>query len=132
MRAPALLAARTFYEKGKSDAAKASLAWVVEKTGDDGLRAVARLRLAALALEAKAYDEALSYLASGIPASFAGLAHDRRGDIYLAQGKPAEARAEYRKAYDVIEESVEYRRLVEIKLNALGVDVSGSSVEVKK
>ncbi len=128
----ALLAARTFYEKGKADAAKASLAWVVEKTGDDGLRAVARLRLAALALEAKAYDEALSYLASGIPASFAGLAHDRRGDIYLAQGKPAEARAEYRKAYDAIEESVEYRRLVEIKLNALGVDVSGSSVEVKK
>lgn len=127
-----LLAARAFYDKGKSDSAKAALTWVAEKAGDDGLRAVARLRLAALALEAKAYDEALSHLAASLPASFTGLAHDRRGDIYLAQGKSAEARDQYRKAYDSMEDSLEYRRLVEVKLNALGVDVSAAAGEVKK
>lgn len=128
----ALLAARAYYDKGKGDAAKATLSWVVEKAGDDGLRAAARLRLAALSLEAKAYDEALSQLAASMPASFTALAHDRRGDVYLAQGKAAEARAEYRKAYDGMDESVEYRRLVEVKLNALGVDVSPTPAEVKK
>ncbi len=126
-----LLAARAFYDKGRSDSAKAALTWVAEKAADEGLRAVARLRLAALALDAKAYDEALSHLAASMPASFAGLAHDRRGDIYLAQGKPAEARDQYRKAYDSMTDSLEYRRLVEVKLNALGVDVSGAA-EVKK
>jgi predicted negative regulator of RcsB-dependent stress response len=126
-----LLAARAFYDKGRSDSAKAALTWVAEKAADEGLRAVARLRLAALALDAKAYDEALSHLAASMPASFAGLAHDRRGDIYLAQGKPAEARDQYRKAYDSMADSLEYRRLVEVKLNALGVDVSGAA-EVKK
>ncbi len=128
----ALLAARAYYDKGKGDEAKAALKWVVEKASDEGLRATARLRLAALAIETKAYDEALSQLAASMPTSFAALAHDRRGDVYLAQGKPAEARAEYRKAYDGMEDSVEYRRLVEVKLNALGVDVSPTPAEVKK
>lgn len=83
-------------------------------------------------MEAKAYDEALAYLAKEIPPAFAALGHDRRGDIYLAQGKPAEAREAYRKAYEGLEESVEYKKLVEIKLNALGLDVSKPAVEAKK
>jgi hypothetical protein len=40
----------------------------------------------------------------------------------LLQGKKAEARAEYEKAYKTLDERAEYRRLVEVKLNALGVD----------
>lgn len=128
----AMLAARAYYDKGKSDAAKSALIWVVEKASDDGLRAVARLRLAALALESKAHDEALAYLDKDIPTAFAALAQDRRGDIYLAQGKSAQAREEYRKAFEGLEESVEYRRLVEIKLNAMGLDVSKPDAEAKK
>lgn len=129
----ALLAARVFYDKDKADRAKAALAWVVDKAGDEGLRAVARLRLAGIALEAKAYDEALSQLSAKLPAEFAALADDRRGDVYLAQGKKAEAQAEYRKAYAAMDERAEYRRLVEVKLNALGVDVSApAAAEVKK
>jgi predicted negative regulator of RcsB-dependent stress response len=129
----ALLAARTYYEKGKTDQAKAALAWVVEKAGDEGLQAVARLRLAGIALEAKAYDDALAQLAAKMPAEFSALADDRRGDVYLAQGKKPQALAEYRKAYAAMDERAEYRRLVEVKLNALGVDVSpGIVAEAKK
>ncbi len=129
----ALLSARVFYDKDKADRAKATLAWVADKAGDEGLRAVARLRLAGIALEAKAYDEALAQLGAKMPSEFVALADDRRGDVYLVQGKKAEAQAEYRKAYAAMDERAEYRRLVEVKLNALGIDVSApAAAEVKK
>jgi predicted negative regulator of RcsB-dependent stress response len=127
----ALLAARIYYEKDKADSAKAALSWVVEKSADDGLQAVARLRLAGIALEAKAYDEALAQLAAKMPAAFAALADDRRGDVLLAQGKNAEAKAQYTKAYAAMDERAQYRGLLEVKLNALGVDVTPAA-EIKK
>jgi predicted negative regulator of RcsB-dependent stress response len=120
----ALLAARIYYEKDKADSAKAALAWVVEKSADEGLQAIARLRLAGIALEAKAYDEALAQLAAKMPTAFAALADDRRGDVLLAQGKNAEAKVQYGKAHAAMDERAEYRQLLEVKLNALGVDVT--------
>lgn len=115
-----LLAARIQFDKGQADAAKATLAWVAENAVEDEMRTVARLRLAALQAEAKQYDEALQTLAAAKAAGFEGLVDDRRGDILLAQGKAAEARAAYEAAYKSIGERVDYRRLVEAKLTALG------------
>lgn len=117
-----LLAAKTLYEQGKPDAAKAALTWVAEKAPDEGYQALARLRLAGLLLEAKAPDEALKQLSANFPAEFMPLVADRKGDVYSIQGKKAEAIAEYTKAYGGLEERNEYRRMVEIKLNAVGVD----------
>ena len=117
-----LLAAKVFVEKGKTDAARAALSWVADKSGDEGYQALAHLRLAGVLIESKAYDEALKQLAVGFPSEFEALAADRRGDIYMLQGKKAEAKSEYSKAYRGFDERSEYRRLVEIKLNALGVD----------
>jgi predicted negative regulator of RcsB-dependent stress response len=118
----ALLAAKTFYDKGNADASRAALAWVVDKSPDAGYQAVARLRLAGVLLEAKSYDEALKQLDASFPREFDALVADRKGDIHLLQGKKAEARADYQKAYKGFEERSEYRRLIEVKLNALGVD----------
>ena len=117
-----LLAAKTYFEKGNVDAAKASLKWVADKANDAGFQSVAKLRLAGILMETKAYDEALTVLTGSFPKDFAPLASDRRGDVLLLQGKKAEARAEYEKAYKGLDERTEYRRLVEVKLNALGVD----------
>lgn len=117
-----LLAARALAEKGKTDEAKAALIWVVDKAGDEGYQAVARLRLAALLVEGKAYDEALKQLDGVTQKEFLALAADRRGDIHAMQGDPAKAKEAYRVAYDGLQDSREYRRLVEVKLNALGVD----------
>ena len=129
----ALLAAKSYFEAGKSDAAKAALAWVIEKSGDEGYRAVARLRLAALLLEAKEYDEGLKQLAAPMPGEFGALAADRRGDILVLQGKTDLARAEYEQAFKGLDDQGEYRRLVEVKLNALGVNPrAADAVEVKK
>jgi predicted negative regulator of RcsB-dependent stress response len=118
----ALLAAKTFEEKGKLDDAKAALAWVADKSSDEGYQAVARLRLAGILVQAKAYDDALKQLSGPFPREFEALADDRRGDIYKLQGKRAEAVAEYTKAYKGLDENTEYRRLVEVKLTSLGVD----------
>jgi predicted negative regulator of RcsB-dependent stress response len=117
-----LLAARAMVEKGNTDAAKAALAWVAEKSSDEGYQSLARLRLAAILLEARNYDEAQKQLSADFPREFEGLAADRRGDVYSAQGKKAEAKAEYTRAYRAMDERAEYRRLVEVKLSALGVD----------
>ena len=118
----ALLEARVLDEKSKPEAAIASLRWLMDNGADDGYKAVARLRLAALLLETKAYDDALKALSGNVPASFEALVADRKGDVLLAQGKRAEARAEFTRAHDRVEPGSELRQLIEIKLNALGVD----------
>jgi predicted negative regulator of RcsB-dependent stress response len=117
-----LLAAKVLVTKGKTDEARNALAWVADKASDEGYQAVARLRLASVLLEAKAYDEALKQLSAEFPKEFDALVADRRGDVYNLQGKKAEAKAEYSKAYKAFDEHGEYRRLVEVKLSALGVD----------
>jgi predicted negative regulator of RcsB-dependent stress response len=119
----ALLAARALAEKGKPDAARAALQWVASDASDEGYQAIARLRLAAMLVETKAYDEALKVLAADMPRQFEALAADRRGDIYNLQNKKAEAKAEYTKAWQGFAADTDYRALVEVKLTALGVDV---------
>jgi predicted negative regulator of RcsB-dependent stress response len=118
----ALLAAKTFYDKGQIDQAKAALVWVSEQSGDDAYKAVAKLRLAGIALDAKAYDDALKLLGGTFPKEYAALVADRKGDVLMAQSKRSEAKAEYEAAYKTMDERSEYRRLVEVKLNSLGVD----------
>ena len=115
-----LLAARVQFDKGQADAARASLAWVADNAGQDEYRSVARLRLAGLQLDAKQYDAALKTLDANTAAPFAGLVADRRGDVLLAQGKTAEARSAYQVAWKAMSDKIDYRRLVEAKLTALG------------
>ncbi len=117
-----LLVARLNYDAGKVDAAKTALAWVVDKSSDESYQAIARLRLAGILADAKSYPEAMAQLAGPFPAEFAGLVADRKGDILTLQGKPLDAKIQYQNAYKAFDERTEYRRLVEIKLNALGVD----------
>jgi predicted negative regulator of RcsB-dependent stress response len=117
-----LLAAKTYFDKGNLDASRAALTWVVGHANDEAYQAIAKLRLAALLLQNKAYAEATQAVSGSFPKEFAPLAADRLGDILAAQGKTAEAKAEYQKAYKGLDEKAEYRRLVEVKLNALGVD----------
>ena len=117
-----LLAAKVFYEKGDLDASKKALATVAEKSSDVGYQAIAKLRLASAQIEGKNYDDALKQLTGTFPKDFEPLAADRRGDVLALQGKSAEAKAEYVKAYKDLDERSGYRRLVEVKLNALGGD----------
>jgi predicted negative regulator of RcsB-dependent stress response len=120
----ALLAAQSLFEAGKVEAATAALSWVADGSSDEAYQAVARLRLAAVRMESKQYDEALKLLQAPAPEAYAGLVADRRGDVFMVQGKTEEAKAEYRKAWDSLSPRTEYRQLVQVKLASLGVDVA--------
>ena len=117
-----LLAASALHGAGKSDEARQALAWVIEQSSDSALIAVARLRLAGLELEAKDYERALKTLDFKASPEFAPLLADRRGDVLQAQGQSDAARSAYRSAWDGLSEAPEYRRIVQAKLNALGLD----------
>ena len=91
----ALLAARTQVDAGDARNSRVQLAWAAENAKDMGLRELARLRLAAVLLDDKAYDEALKQLATEPAAPFAPRFAELRGDVFAAQGKNAEARDAY-------------------------------------
>ncbi len=117
-----LLAGKSLFELGKTDAAKKALSIVAEQAKDDGYQALAKLRLSGISIEGKNYDDALKQLSGAFPTEFAALIDDRRGDVYALQGKSAQAKAEYVKAYKGLDDKTAYRRLVEVKINALGGD----------
>ena len=133
----ALTAAKVMIESGEAKTAKVQLLWVVEH-GKDELRDLARLRLAAVLLDEKAYDEALKQLDGSVSPSFEARFQDYRGDVFAAQGKKAEALAAYQNALAKLAEADKtgkandlsqgwktqsdavYRELVQQKLDALG------------
>jgi predicted negative regulator of RcsB-dependent stress response len=127
-----LVAARVAAEKGQYDAARASLGWVAESGGEAEYRALARLRLAGLLLDLKRYEDALKQLDGLDGAEFVALANDRRGDIFLAQGKSEDAKVAYQKAWATMDPKLDYRRLVEAKLNVLGVQPAASGAAAAK
>ena len=116
----AMVAAKVYVEAGDLKSAKAPLQWAVEHAVDDEFRHVARIRLAGILLDEKAYDEAFKLVSLEPPERFAGLYADRRGDILVAQNKLAEARTAYRLALDKLEGTSPLKRLVQVKFDALG------------
>ena len=118
----ALALARQASDKGELDMAKSALQWVVDKSGDEGYLAIARLRLANIYFDAKDYAKAMTLLDGVADEAFAALVADRKGDILAAQDKRSEAKAAYLVAYQKLEERAQYRRVIQVKLNALGVD----------
>jgi predicted negative regulator of RcsB-dependent stress response len=122
----ALLAAKSFQDKDKIDQAKAALNWVSENASDESYAHMARLRLVALLLQDKSYEEAIKLLAKPVVLALTPLAADLRGDVLQSLGKTQEAVAAYSESWQKMDETNEYRRLVEAKLNALGVDPKSS------
>ncbi len=119
----ALLAARIYADKNQLPEVEKSLQWVISQDRDPGFVALARLRLSALEIERKNLEKANS-LIQGItaPAGFQPLFDDRLGDIAVLQKKNEDAKNHFVKAWKGMDETNEYRRLIEIKLAALGVN----------
>lgn len=115
----AMGAAKTAFDANDLKTAKVQLQWVIEH-GDDAYQALARLRLAGVLLDEKAYDEALKLVAAVKSAQYAGLAADRKGDILAAQNKLADARTAYLAALNAMDKRDPGRQLVAFKLEAIG------------
>ncbi len=100
--------------------AQAQLEWAASISKEPAVKDLAHLRLAGVLLDQKQYDAALKTLASTHSDAFAPRFDDLRGDVLLAQGKQADARAAYQAALGKMKEDNAYRNIVELKLDALG------------
>jgi len=119
----ALAAARFLYDHNDTKNAKAQLTWASENARSEELRDLARLRLATVLLDEKAYDEALKLLdakhAPAFDAQYAAL----RGDVLVAKNQPNDAKAAYRTALDRSDKdqgNAAFRDSVRMRLDALG------------
>ena len=115
-----LMAAKVQVDKGKVDAALETLNWVGANATEVEYQSIAKLRAAGILLDQKKYDDALKQLDGATAPDFAALVGDRRGDVLLAQGKKEEAKTAYTKAWQAMDPKVDYRRLIDAKLTALG------------
>lgn len=116
----ALLAAQINESSKDIARAKTQLQWTLDHAGEATLKDVARLRLAAILLDEKKYDEAMQMLNAAHPDSFNGLYADLKGDVLSAQGKTDEARTAYKLAFEKTDAKSMYRNLIQMKLDALG------------
>lgn len=116
----AWLAGRINYETGDSKSARAQYEFALEHARDDGVRQMARLRLATLHFEEKDLPGAMKLMEAPFDPAFQGLAEQLKGDLFAAQGKPAEARAAYKLALEKLGDKSSLKPLVEIRLDGLG------------
>jgi predicted negative regulator of RcsB-dependent stress response len=115
----ALISAQASFNAGDLQNTKNRLQWVLDNSGEEELKDMARLRLTGVLLDEKKYDEALRLLEVKHGESFDGLYADRRGDVLAATGKVGEARAAYQMALARISSGSTYHDIVQMKLDAL-------------
>jgi predicted negative regulator of RcsB-dependent stress response len=117
----ALAAARFYFERDDLKNAKAQLQWVVENSRQGEFRDLARLRLAAVLLDEKAYDEALKLLDETHDAAFDAQYAAGKGDVLVAKNQGELARAAYRLALEKAGAgNTAFRESVRMRLEALG------------
>jgi predicted negative regulator of RcsB-dependent stress response len=115
----ALHAAKVNHEANDLPAARSQLQWVIDKSGHGEFTLLARVRLAGVLLDEKNFDEALKVLAGEVPPAHQTAFADRRGDVLLAQGKPAEARSAWQQALDKADPQHPLRQLIQLKLDSV-------------
>jgi predicted negative regulator of RcsB-dependent stress response len=117
----ALTAARFYYDHGDLKNARAQLEWATAHSPTDDFRDLARLRLAAVLLEEKSYDDALRQLAEPHAAAYDAQFAALKGDVLVAKNDPAQARAAYKLALEKADSGdASFRESVRMRLEALG------------
>jgi predicted negative regulator of RcsB-dependent stress response len=117
----ALVAARYYFDRNDLKTAKAQLQWVIDHSPTDDFKDLARLRLAAVLLDEKAYDEALKLLEAKTAPAYEAQYAALRGDILLAKNQAAEAKAAYKLALEKSDKKDgAFQESVRMRLEALG------------
>lgn len=116
----ALALAKTKLEQGDSKSARTQLQWVLDHSDQPGVQNIARLRLARILFSEGQNAPALAMLTAVESGDFATQYEELKGDIQVALGKPAEARAAYTKALAGLEPGAAERVQLQMKLDDLG------------
>jgi predicted negative regulator of RcsB-dependent stress response len=77
------------------------LTTAIESATNQGVKAIASVRLARVQIQLEQYTEALATLSVTLPESFKGAVEETKGDAYFKQGKTELARNAYQVALDV-------------------------------
>ncbi|MFB0982022.1 MAG: tetratricopeptide repeat protein [Alteromonadaceae bacterium] len=89
----------------------------IENATNQGVKAIASIRLARVQIQLEQYTEALATLSVTLPESFKSAIEEAKGDAYFKQGKAELARNAYQVALDV--EGQENNGGLQMKLNDL-------------
>jgi predicted negative regulator of RcsB-dependent stress response len=117
----ALVTARYYFDHNDLKSAKAQLAWVIERAPTSDFKFIARLRLAAVLLDEKAYDEALKTLEPSPAPAYEAQYAVLRGDVLLAKNQAADAKAAYKLALEKADAADSaFKESVRMRLDALG------------
>lgn len=117
----ALVSARYYFDHRDLKGAKAQLEWVLQHSRSDDLKDLARLRLAAVLLDEKAYDDALKQLDASHGAAYAAQYAALKGDVLMAKHESKQAKAAYEVALEKADKTDNaFRQSVKIRLEALG------------
>ena len=117
----ALVAARYYFDRNDLKSAKAQLAWVIERAPSADFKDLARLRLAAVLLDEKAYDEALKTLDSKTSAAYEAQYAALRGDVLVGMNQVQPAKASYKLALEKADGADSaFTESVRMRLDALG------------
>jgi predicted negative regulator of RcsB-dependent stress response len=111
-----LLVARSLVETNELGKAIERLKGVMDKSSDDQLRLVARLRLARVQLAQGNPDLATATLDGADAGAFAPRYDEVRGDVLLAKGDKSGALRAWRKALEADKEGVLDRQAVDMKV----------------
>jgi predicted negative regulator of RcsB-dependent stress response len=123
----ALLVAKILFDAGDKAGAKAQLQYVIDRSSEDELKQIARLRLAEVQFDEKQYNDALRTLDAKHDEPFAGVYADLRGDILAAAGRVSEARSAYQTALTRFDAASPYHSYVQAKLDAVGGPLSAAA-----
>ncbi len=122
-----LVLARVDVDSGDLAAAEKRLTEVAGASSDPDLRIVARLRLARVLLAQGRYDDALNALDAVATPAVDARVLELRGDVRLAQGDPAAALAEWRKAKVAATADPAAAALIDMELLQLKIDELGAA-----
>ena len=116
----ALTAAKANFQAKEVKSAHDQLEWAASHAKEEAIQAMALLELASLQFEQKDYAGALTTLDKKHSSGFDGLFADLKGDVLVAQGKPAEAKLAYQTALEKLDAQGRLIKFTQHKLEALG------------
>jgi predicted negative regulator of RcsB-dependent stress response len=115
-------------DAGKFEEALPYLQAVIDKSKDQQLAEVARMRSARVLSQLGKHDDALKLLDVEAAGAFAPQVRELRGDVYVAKGDLENARAEYAAGLEGNDDQ-RSRGILELKLQEVGGGKSGTAVQ---
>lgn len=123
----AMLMAGAYIEDGRLQPAADLYREILANKRAESLWSSTRLRLARVLQAQGELDEALALLDGEAPTGFQGAWAETRGDLLLAQGNRAEARAAFQEALDNLSGQGASRGLIQLKIDSTGPGVNGET-----